>query len=66
MQILGAYNTSGKFFKYPDPITVVESDDQLVDGDLWVWGTKNTIGEWVSARLLKIGIESKLKVDNGK
>lgn len=66
MQILGVYNPSGKFLKYADPIKVTENNDQLVDGDLWVWGLKNTAGEWISARLLKIGIESKLKVDTSK
>ena len=63
MKILGQYDTNGEYIEHREPTKVAQLGDTLRDEDGFVWGRKDDYGDWVSAGLYRVGIKSKLKID---
>ena len=63
IKILGQYDTDGQYNAFVTPQDAVLFGSTLRDSDGFVVAVKDDYGDWVSPTLHRLGIKSKLKIE---
>lgn len=63
MKVTGIFNTDGDYHAYKLPINVFVFGNTLREEDGFVIAVKDSYDDWVCPRMLKLGIKSKIKVE---
>lgn len=64
LRITGQFDTQGRLVQFRTPVEVAQLGNTLRDKfDGNVWAVKDDYGDWVSPNLHRIGVKSKMQVE---